>query len=97
GALNEANIPCVQVPVYTMAPLEPAAKISPDITHILFFSKAAARYYKDHFEHIKSRIALCMSEAVKDELSVLNWKKIWVAPHPSTQGMIGYFDDQQKI
>ncbi len=71
------------------------------MSHVLFFSPRTTDVFinlleKNGLEKMASSItSLCLSQNVVERARCLDWKKIWVSPRPTVQGMIGYFNEKQ--
>ncbi len=72
---------------------------SKHLTHVMFFSPRTTKVFvellkKEGLEMIVSNmISLCLSQNVAEEAKKVKWSKIWIAPRPTTQALIGYFDE----
>ena len=72
------------------------------ISHVMFFSPHTTTIFvnlinKNALEEIVSQMtAVCLSFEVAKEAGFLAWKKVWVSPQPTTQNMMGYFDEEKQ-
>ncbi len=103
--LTEAGFRVIYRILYEAAPVKEFSQkninfiIDNDGDYVLFFSPRTARIFLAHIktheleDACKNLIAISLSQAVADELSIIDWKAIAVASTPDTQSLLKVLDE----
>ncbi len=107
GALQRKGLPAEREMVYRLEEASCFSEAllseikSQKISYVMFFSPRTTTIFVNLFtkHELKNTMgqatALCLSHDVAKKASRLAWNKIWISPQPTTEKIMGYFDEER--